>query len=148
MRAHLPHKSIARQSLTKMAKITLCVVSLFCVLALACGQSATNVYASYHLYHPEQHNWDLLAESVFCSTWYANQPLSWRSRYGWTAFCGPVGPHGGAACGKCLRVCTNSLLLIKQIKQIPKFCSIHENLTSTHFSHKHIVHFATYPHSN
>ncbi|KAI4301930.1 hypothetical protein L6164_035164 [Bauhinia variegata] len=76
------------------------------VLGLACGESATatNVKATGHLYYPEQHNWDLLAVSAFCSTWDANQPLSWRNKYGWTAFCGPVGPRGQAACGNCLRV--------------------------------------------
>ncbi|KAK5773042.1 hypothetical protein PVK06_049345 [Gossypium arboreum] len=37
----------------------------------------------------------------------ANRPLAGCPRYGWTAFCGPVGPQDQAACGKCLRV-TNS----------------------------------------
>ncbi|VAH21654.1 unnamed protein product [Triticum turgidum subsp. durum] len=27
---------------------------------------------------------------------------AWRSKYGWTAFCGPAGPTGQASCGKCL----------------------------------------------
>ena len=32
-------------------------------------------------------------------------PLSWRSKYGWTAFCGPAGPRGQDSCGKCLQAC-------------------------------------------
>ncbi|XWS64710.1 hypothetical protein CRYUN_Cryun05aG0026800 [Craigia yunnanensis] len=73
-------------------------------LASAAAQSASNVRATYHLYNPEQNNWDLTAVSAFFSTWDANRPLEWRQRYGWTAFCGPVGPQGQAACGRCLRV--------------------------------------------
>ncbi|XAR49218.1 hypothetical protein NMG60_11032336 [Bertholletia excelsa] len=68
------------------------------------GESASNVRATYHFYNPEQNGWDLNAVSAYCSTWDASQPLAWRSKYGWTAFCGPVGPTGQAACGKCLRV--------------------------------------------
>ncbi|XP_010278163.1 PREDICTED: pathogenesis-related protein PR-4-like [Nelumbo nucifera] len=68
------------------------------------AQSASNVYASYHYYQPEQHAWDLNAVSAYCSTWDADKPLSWRSKYGWTAFCGPVGPTAQDACGKCLLV--------------------------------------------
>ncbi|XP_027366300.1 pathogenesis-related protein PR-4-like [Abrus precatorius] len=86
-----------------MGKLMLCVLSLVCGLASAWAQGAT-VTATYNLYQPEQHNWDLLAVSAFCATWDANQPLSWRSKYGWTAFCGPTGPQAQAACGKCLRV--------------------------------------------
>ncbi|KAL4354450.1 hypothetical protein GQ457_06G019110 [Hibiscus cannabinus] len=55
------------------------------------GGGAT-VRATYNFYNPAQHNWDLLAVGAYCSTWDASQPLSWRSKYGWTAFCGPVGP--------------------------------------------------------
>ncbi|KAJ1385128.1 RlpA-like domain superfamily [Sesbania bispinosa] len=68
------------------------------------GESASNVRATYHYYEPEKHGWDLNAVSAYCSTWDANKPYSWRSKYGWTAFCGPVGPRGQASCGKCLRV--------------------------------------------
>lgn len=68
------------------------------------GASASNVRATYHYYQPEQHGWDLNAVSAYCSTWDASKPYSWRSKYGWTAFCGPAGPHGQAACGKCLLV--------------------------------------------
>ncbi|MED6147266.1 hypothetical protein PIB30_042517 [Stylosanthes scabra] len=108
-----------------MGKITLLwwVVSLLCgVATLAYGQSATNVYASFNLYLPEQHNWDLMAESVYCATWYADKPLSWRSRYGWTAFCGPAGAHGEPSCGRCLRV-TNTRTGAVQIARIVDECS-------------------------
>ncbi|KAK6911379.1 Barwin domain [Dillenia turbinata] len=69
-----------------------------------------------------KHNWDLNAVSAYCSTWDANKPLSWRSKYGWTAFCGPVGPHGQAACGKCLRV-TNTGTGSQAIVRIVDQCS-------------------------
>lgn len=68
------------------------------------GESASNVLLTYHMYNPQQHGWDLGAVSAYCATWDASKLLSWRSKYGWTAFCGPVGPRGQAACGKCLRV--------------------------------------------
>ncbi|KAG4928924.1 hypothetical protein JHK82_054597 [Glycine max] len=67
-----------------MAKVSLFVVCVVCVLALASAQSATNVRATYHLYQPEQHNWDLLADSAYCSTWDADKSMAWRSKYGWT----------------------------------------------------------------
>lgn len=70
------------------------------------GESATGVRATYHYYNPAQNNWDLRAVSAYCSTWDADKPYSWRSKYGWTAFCGPAGPRGQASCGKCLRVST------------------------------------------
>ncbi|THG08045.1 hypothetical protein TEA_011879 [Camellia sinensis var. sinensis] len=66
--------------------------------------SASNVRATYNFYNAAQVGWDLNAVSAFCSTWDANMPLSWRSKYGWTAFCGPVGPTGQASCGLCLLV--------------------------------------------
>jgi hypothetical protein len=116
------HLQFARQkaklTITIMAKLILCMLSLFCVLLLASAQSAT-VTATYNLYQPEQHNWDLLVESVFCATWDADQPLSWRSKYGWTAFCGPVGPQGPDSCGRCLKVYMLTLFLffVKQNDQ-------------------------------
>lgn len=84
-----------------------CVV-LVCMILVgsAWGQSATNVRSTYHLYNPQQNNWDLRAVSAYCATWDADQPFAWRSKYGWTAFCGPVGPTGQDACGKCLLVRT------------------------------------------
>ncbi|MBA0632896.1 hypothetical protein Godav_001561, partial [Gossypium davidsonii] len=70
-------------------------------------QSASNVTATYHYYNPQKISWDLNAASAYCATWDANRPLAWRRRYGWTAFCGAVGPQDQAACSRCLRV-TNS----------------------------------------
>lgn len=83
------------------------ILSLCLLVASAYAQSASNVRATYHFYRPEQNGWDLMAVSAFCSTWDANKPLEWRRKYGWTAFCGPVGPRGQEACGKCLRVRSN-----------------------------------------
>ncbi|XP_027352152.1 pathogenesis-related protein PR-4-like [Abrus precatorius] len=105
-----------------MAKLSVFVVCVLGILALASAQSATNVRATYHLYQPEQHNWDLLAVSAFCATWDADKPLSWRSKYGWTAFCGPSGPQGQQACGKCLRV-TNTRTNAQQTVRIVDQCS-------------------------
>lgn len=83
----------------------MCVIfSLSVLVASAYAQSASNVRATYHFYYPAQNNYDLLAVSAFCSTWDATKPLEWRKKYGWTAFCGPAGPTGKDACGKCLRV--------------------------------------------
>ncbi|XP_022742087.1 pathogenesis-related protein PR-4-like [Durio zibethinus] len=84
--------------------VSISVVFLACLVASATAQSASNVRATYHYYYPEQNNWDLTAVSAFCSTWYADKPLEWRSKYGWTAFCAPEGPQGEEACGKCLKV--------------------------------------------
>ncbi|KAG4983514.1 hypothetical protein JHK87_028263 [Glycine soja] len=91
------------------------------VIALATAQSSI-VQSTYHLYQPEQHNWDLLAVSAYCATWDADQPFSWRSKYGWTAFCGPVGPQGPPSCGKCLMV-TNTRTGDQQIARIVDQCT-------------------------
>ncbi|KAM3290373.1 Wound-induced protein WIN2 [Capsicum baccatum] len=84
--------------------------------------SAQNVRATYHLYNPQNVGWDLNAVSAYCSTWDANKPLAWRSKYGWTAFCGPVGPRGQASCGKCLRV-TNRRTRAQTTVRIVDQCS-------------------------
>lgn len=62
------------------------------------------------------------AVSAYCSTWDANKPYSWRSKYGWTAFCGPVGPRGRDSCGKCLRV-TNTRTGAQTTVRIVDQCS-------------------------
>ena len=93
-----------------MAAITggraaLAVAALLCAMAAtAAAQQASNVRATYHLYNPAQNGWDLNRVSAYCATWDANKPLSWRQKYGWTAFCGPSGPRGQASCGKCIKV--------------------------------------------
>ena len=100
----------------------LCVVVVSMVVGMAWGEGATNVRSTYHMYQPEQHNWDLMAVSAYCSTWDASKPFSWRSKYGWTAFCGPVGQHGQASCGRCLLV-TNTRTGAKQTVRIVDQCS-------------------------
>ncbi|KAJ4832635.1 MAP kinase kinase kinase Win1 [Turnera subulata] len=86
------------------SSLTVLLVLLACLVATAAAQSASNVRATYHLYNPAQIGWNLNTARAYCSTWDANKPLEWRRRYGWTAFCGPVGPRGQASCGRCLRV--------------------------------------------
>jgi hypothetical protein len=82
------------------------VAGVLCaVAAMAAAQQASNVRATYHLYNPAQNGWDLNRVSAYCATWDADKPLSWRQKHGWTAFCGPAGQKGQAACGKCIRVC-------------------------------------------
>lgn len=78
-----------------MARSALCLALLVLATFLCAeAQQASNVRATYHYYNPAQNGWDLNRVSAFCATWDANRPLSWRQRYGWTAFCGPVGPRG------------------------------------------------------
>ncbi|KAB2005667.1 hypothetical protein ERO13_D11G262600v2 [Gossypium hirsutum] len=85
------------------------------------GEGAT-VRSTYHFYNPDQNGWDLMAVSAYCSTWDANKPYSWRSKYGWTAFCGSVGPSFPAACGRCLRV-RNTRTGAQEIVRIVDRCS-------------------------
>jgi hypothetical protein len=81
------------------------VAALLCAAAAAAAaQQASGVRATYNYYRPQNINWDLNAASAYCATWDAGKSLEWRSRYGWTAFCGPAGPTGQAACGQCLQV--------------------------------------------
>ncbi|TVT99650.1 hypothetical protein EJB05_54966, partial [Eragrostis curvula] len=87
--------------------LLLCLMTLAVCLASsgsAQAQQASGVLATYNLYNPAQINWDLRRASTFCATWDADEPLEWRQRYGWTAFCGPAGAQGEASCGRCLLV--------------------------------------------
>uniref|UniRef100_A0A0E0MGR8 Barwin domain-containing protein n=1 Tax=Oryza punctata TaxID=4537 RepID=A0A0E0MGR8_ORYPU len=86
-----------------MGPVLSCVV-LVAVMHVAAAQQAFGVRATYHFYRPAANGWDLTATGAFCSTWDAGKPFDWRSKYGWTAFCGPVGPTGRDSCGKCLLV--------------------------------------------
>ncbi|XP_028790209.1 pathogenesis-related protein PR-4-like [Neltuma alba] len=86
------------------------------------GASASNVRATYNDYQPELHNYDLIATRTFCATWDASKSYAWRSKYGWTAFCGPAGPRGRDACGKCLRV-TNTRTRAQVTVRIVDQCS-------------------------
>jgi hypothetical protein len=84
------------------------------------GEGASNVRATYHYYQPEQHGYDY--SGTYCATWDAGKSYAWRSKYGWTAFCGPVGPRGQASCGRCLRV-TNTGTGAQQTVRIVDQCS-------------------------
>ncbi|TVU03086.1 hypothetical protein EJB05_27592 [Eragrostis curvula] len=110
-----------------MAGITgarvLAVAALLCAAAAVAGaQQASNVRATYHLYNPAQNGWDLNRVSAYCATWDADKPLSWRQQYGWTAFCGPSGPRGQGACGRCIRV-TNRGTGASTVARIVDQCS-------------------------
>ncbi|XP_060667685.1 pathogenesis-related protein P2-like [Ziziphus jujuba] len=105
-----------------MEKMSALVVLMMCMVASTSAQSASNVRATYHLYNPQNINWDYNAASVYCATWDANKPLEWRRQYGWTAFCGPVGPRGQESCGKCLRV-TNTRTQAQVTVRIVDQCS-------------------------
>jgi hypothetical protein len=90
----------------RAAQALVVVAGVLCAVAgMAAAQQASNVRATYHYYNPQQNGWNLNAVSAYCATWDADKPLSWRQKYGWTAFCGPAGQKGEAACGKCIRVC-------------------------------------------
>ncbi|KAJ8529391.1 hypothetical protein K7X08_036226 [Anisodus acutangulus] len=71
---------------------------------------------------PPPHLMNIDEASAYCSTWDANKSFAWRSKYGWTAFCGPVGPRGQASCGKCLRV-TNTRTRAQVTVRIVDQCS-------------------------
>ncbi|XP_048547137.1 pathogenesis-related protein PR-4-like [Triticum urartu] len=107
----------------KMAgRMALAAVLLSAAVAAAAAQSASNVRATYNYYSPEKINWDLNAASAYCATWDAGMSYAWRSKYGWTAFCGPAGPTGQASCGKCLLV-TNTATGAQITARIVDQCS-------------------------
>ncbi|KAK2402859.1 pathogenesis-related protein PR-4 [Trifolium repens] len=102
--------------------LSLLVLCFLMGTMLVSAQSATNVRATYHLYNPQDINYDYYTASVYCATWDGDKPLSWRSKYGWTAFCGPEGPTGQASCGLCLSV-TNTATGAQTIVRIVDQCS-------------------------
>ncbi|KAJ3697511.1 hypothetical protein LUZ61_001216 [Rhynchospora tenuis] len=106
----------------KYKNILLAAALLCAAVAVATAQQVSRVRATYNYYYPEKNNWDLNAVSAYCSTWDAGKPLAWRKKYGWTAFCGPVGPTGQAACGKCLKV-TNTATGAQTTVRIIDQCS-------------------------
>ncbi|GAB2712940.1 RlpA-like double-psi beta-barrel domain-containing protein [Nocardia thraciensis] len=91
---------------TSRMLVALCAVGSLIMLtpASAHAQQASNVRATYHLYNPAENGWDLHRVSASCADTIGSMPFSWRSRYGWTGFGGPVGPRGSEACGKVLKV--------------------------------------------
>lgn len=103
-------------------RMALAAVLLCAAAAMAAAQSASNVRATYNFYNPEKINWDLNTASAYCATWDAGMSLAWRSKYGWTAFCGPAGPTGQASCGKCLQV-TNTATGAQITARIVDQCS-------------------------
>ncbi|CAM0879518.1 unnamed protein product [Alopecurus aequalis] len=103
-------------------RAVLAAVLLCTVAAMAAAQSASNVRATYNYYNPSSINWDLYSASAYCSTWDGGMSFAWRSKYGWTAFCGPAGPTGQASCGKCLLV-TNTATGAQITARIVDQCS-------------------------
>ncbi|KAL5552098.1 hypothetical protein UlMin_002274 [Ulmus minor] len=70
-----------------MAKMSSLMVLLFLgLVVVGSGQSASNVRATYHLYNPQNIDYDYIRASVYCATWDVNKSLAFRSKYGWTAF--------------------------------------------------------------
>ncbi|XVF06324.1 hypothetical protein REPUB_Repub06bG0037600 [Reevesia pubescens] len=82
----------------------------------------TKVKAFYAYFNAEQNNWDLNTAHVSCADVDGSKPLEWRSKYGWTGFCGKVGPQGKDACGKCLKV-INTETKAEEIVRIVDACS-------------------------
>ncbi|KAF8700107.1 hypothetical protein HU200_034470 [Digitaria exilis] len=92
----------------RTAAAALALLLLAACMSAAAQQAAGGVTAVRNSYESSFVNWDLRAVSAYCATWDADMPLAWRQRYGWAAFCGPVGPRGEASCGRCL-VVTNAV---------------------------------------
>ncbi|CAL4987097.1 unnamed protein product [Urochloa decumbens] len=76
------------------ARLALLAALLCAAASMAAAQQASGVRATYNFYNPQNINWDLNTAGAYCATWDASKSLEWRSKYGWTAFCGPVGPTG------------------------------------------------------
>ncbi|XP_039039229.1 pathogenesis-related protein PR-4-like [Hibiscus syriacus] len=66
-------------------------------------EDATAYWTDYNVIENE---WSLKKVGVYCSQFpeYAYKPLEWRSKYCWTAFCGPEIPKPQSRCGLCLKV--------------------------------------------
>ncbi|KEH27015.1 Chitinase / Hevein / PR-4 / Wheatwin2 [Medicago truncatula] len=97
-------------------------VLIFCVLALASAQSANNVKATYQSYNPHKIKWNLNTSGVFCAAQDGNKSLSWRSEFGWAAFCGHA--VGKGVCGKCLNVTNKENgIIVSKIVRIVDTCT-------------------------
>ncbi|EFJ04999.1 hypothetical protein SELMODRAFT_137944 [Selaginella moellendorffii] len=77
---------------------------LFLSLFLLAPRGQAQVYTTYNQYDPAAKNYQL--DGLYCATYSAHQPLSWRSQYKWTAMDASLG-MGPQMCGQCLEVVTN-----------------------------------------
>ncbi|PHT81653.1 hypothetical protein T459_14668 [Capsicum annuum] len=74
------------------------------------GPYAVGIYVVANLYGVDRHpNADYLSQvarsnAVEVVQLQLQEEARKMRKYGWTAFCGPVGPRGQASCGKCLRI--------------------------------------------
>ncbi|XP_039063420.1 pathogenesis-related protein PR-4-like [Hibiscus syriacus] len=88
--------------------IRVIIISCIVTLGWAVGSSmaAENATAYYASYKVIENHWSLTNVGVYCSQFpeYANNPFEWRSKYYWTAFCGPEIPKPQSRCGLCLKV--------------------------------------------
>lgn len=108
---------------TKASALTLLLLVFFSTSPRgAAAQTASGVTAVRNSYESSLANWDLRAVSAYCATWDADMPLEWRQRYGWAAFCGPVGPRDEASCGRCL-VVANSATGAQVVVRVLDQCS-------------------------
>ncbi|XVE89886.1 hypothetical protein DITRI_Ditri20bG0031300 [Diplodiscus trichospermus] len=87
-----------------MKRISISIMLLDCLVASTAAQSASGATAYWTDYNVTENNWDYNAAHVFCASVDGDKPSEWRSRYGWTGYCGKVGSQGKEACGKCLSV--------------------------------------------
>ncbi|OEL14313.1 Hevein-like preproprotein [Dichanthelium oligosanthes] len=103
------------------------LLALLAALALASSpasaQGASGVMSTFIAYNAPSVNWELGAVSASCAALDEDKPPEWRSRYWWTAFCGPAGPRGDAACGLCLQVgntVTNAQVMVRIVDDCGK----------------------------
>ncbi|TKY52123.1 Wound-induced protein WIN1 [Spatholobus suberectus] len=80
------------RSSLRLLTLEWCAWWVMAIMLGVSGQSAQNVRATCRWYNPQLIGWNLYAAGAYCATWDANKPLAWRKKYGWAAFCGPVGP--------------------------------------------------------
>ncbi|XVF42195.1 hypothetical protein PTKIN_Ptkin01aG0340500 [Pterospermum kingtungense] len=104
-----------------MKRISISIVLLASLVASAAAQSASNVTAYWTDFNVTENNWDYNAAHVSCAAVDGDKPLAWRSQYGWTGYCGSVGPQGEEACGLCLSV-TNTDTKAEEIVRIVDEC--------------------------
>ncbi|GMI65213.1 HEVEIN-LIKE, pathogenesis-related 4 [Hibiscus trionum] len=67
------------------------------------GPSESNVTAYETDYAPIANNWTYPSHAA-CYAKDGGKPFEWRSKYGWTGYCGKEGTDPEHICGKCLKV--------------------------------------------